>query len=188
MKDIDDIKMMNEKIEQKFIAIETAIATLSDVKELFEKILIRLEEEFAIPFVWISMVNRQHLPETIHDLTTSKILKYRLNIIDEGAFRSLLAHHSKPMLVNEDLKQFYRLLPLKKKFFIRSLAIVPISLHDDIIGSLNLGDSSRDRYQPDMDTTLLQRLASKISSRLSEIIPPLEKSAGSVAGGVCKNE
>jgi len=183
MKDIDDIKKMNEEIEQRFIAIETALAAFGDVKELFEKVLIRLEEEFGIPFVWLSMVNRQNLPGAIHDLTTSKILKYRLNIIDEAAFRNLIANNTRPMLVNEDLKLFYRLLPLKKKYFIRSLAVVPITLHNEIIGSLNLGDSSRNRYQPDMDTTLLQRLALKISSRLSEIIP-CEKVADTAIGEV----
>jgi uncharacterized protein YigA (DUF484 family) len=187
MKDIDTIKKKNEELAQQFIAIETALASFTEAKELFEKILVHLEETFAIPFVWISMINRQDLPGAIHDLTTSKILKYRLNIIEEGAFRNLIAHGTKPMLVNRDLKTFYRLLPLKKKYFIRSLAVVPITLHNEIIGSLNLGDSSNLRYQPEMDTTLLQRLASKISSRLSEIIPR-DKTADTAMDEACNTE
>lgn len=171
MKDIHDIRKQNEEIEQRFISIEAALPSFTDAKDLFEKVLIQLEEEFKIPFVWLSMINRQHLPDAIHNLTASKLLKPRLNIIEEKAFCSLIGHDTKPILVNGNLKLFYRLLPLKKKYFIRSLAIVPITLHLEIIGSLNFGDSSPVRYRPDMDTTLLQTLASNISSRLSELIP-----------------
>jgi uncharacterized protein YigA (DUF484 family) len=176
MKNMYDIKKKNEEIAQKFIKIETAITSFPDAKELFEKVLIQIEEEFDIPFVWISMINRPYLPDAIHALTTSKILKDRLNIIDEGIFLGLIANDTKPVLANDNLKPFYKLFPKKKKYFIRSLAVAPITLHKEIIGSLNHGDFSPFRYQPDMDTSLLQRLAANISSRLSEIIP-CEKTA-----------
>jgi uncharacterized protein YigA (DUF484 family) len=171
MKDVHEIKRKNEEIAEKFMRIETAITSFSDAKELFEKVLAQIEETFNIPFVWISMINRPHLPDAIHSLTTSKILKDRLNIIDEDIFLSLIANDTKPVLANDDLKPFYKLFPKKKKFFIRSLAVAPITLHKEIIGSLNHGDFSHLRYQPDMDTGLLSKLASNISSRLSEIIP-----------------
>lgn len=187
MKDMHDIRKKNEEIAQKFTKIETAITTFPDAKELFEKVLIQLEEEFNIPFVWISMINRPYLPDAIHALTTSKILKDRLNIIDEESFLGLIANDTKPVLVNDDLRPFYKLFPKKKKYFIRSLAVAPITLHMEIIGSLNYGDFSSLRYQPDMDTGLLSRLASNISSRLSEIIP-CEKTASTGVDGVGKAE
>jgi uncharacterized protein YigA (DUF484 family) len=187
MENIDTIKKKNEELEQRFTAIETVLASMTDAKELFENVLTKLEEEFAIPFVWISMINRPGLPEAIHDLTSSNILKYRLNIIKESAFRSLIADDIKPILINNDLNPFYKLMPLKKKYFIRSLAVVPITLHHEIIGSLNLADASSLRYHPDMDTTLLQRLGSSLSCRLSEMIP-CEKAAESSLEEMCKNE
>jgi uncharacterized protein YigA (DUF484 family) len=186
MKDIDDIKRKNEEIEQQFLAIESDLASFSDVRKLFEALVVKLEEQFSIPFVWISMINRQNLPAAVHDLPSSKVLKYRLNIIKEGVFLNLIAHDTKPLLVNTDLRVFYRLLPLKNKFLIRSLAIAPITLRDEIIGSINLGDPSSIRYQPDMDTALLQRLASKVSIRLSEIIPD-EKTGDAEIGEAINN-
>lgn len=171
MKDMYEIKKKNEEIAKKFIKIETAITSFPDAKELFEKVLIQIEEAFDIPFVWISMINRPYLPDAIHALTTSKILKDRLNIIDEDTFLGLIANDTKPVLANDNLKPFYKLFPKKKKYFIRSLAVAPITLNKEIIGSLNHGDFSPLRYQPDMDTGLLSKLASNISSRLSEIIP-----------------
>lgn len=167
---MNDIKKNNEEIARKFINIETALPSFSDPKELFEKVLSQLEKEFNIPFVWISMINRMYLACVIQSLMKSQILKDRVNIIDEATFFSLIADGTKPVLANNDLKSFYRLFPRKKKYFIRSLAMAPITLHQEIIGSLNHGDFSSLRYQPDMDTSLLQRLASKISIRLSEMI------------------
>jgi uncharacterized protein YigA (DUF484 family) len=171
MKDMDDIKKKNEEIARKFIKIETALPSFPGAKELFEKVLLQLEGEFDIPFVWISIINRHYLTGVIQALKTSKIIKDRLNIIDEATFFTLIADGTKPVLTNDGLKPFFKLFPRKKKYFIRSLAIAPITLHQEIIGSLNHGDFSSLRYHPDMDTTLLRRLASNISIRLSEIIP-----------------
>jgi uncharacterized protein YigA (DUF484 family) len=179
MNSINDIKKKNEEIARKFIRIETSLPSLSDAKELFEKVLIQIEEEFDIPFIWISVINKQYLTNMIRSLRASKILKDRINIMDEATFFSLIADGTKPVLVNDGLNPFFKLLPKKKKFFLRSLAVAPITLHEEIIGSLNYGDFSSIRYQPDMDTTLLRRLASNISIRLSEILP-CEKTAGAV--------
>jgi uncharacterized protein YigA (DUF484 family) len=84
-----------------------------------------------------------------------------LNIIGESA---------KPVLVNNDLKPFYKLLPRKKKFFIKSIAIAPIIVNNEIIGSINLGDFSNLRYQPGMDTGLLEQLVGNVSSCLADFI------------------
>jgi uncharacterized protein YigA (DUF484 family) len=68
------------------------------------------------------------------------------------------------------MKPFYKLLPRNKKYFIKSLAIAPITLNSEIVGSINHGDFSNLRYQPGMDTNLLEKLASNISARLSNIM------------------
>jgi len=170
MKDSHSIKRKNEEIARKFTRIETSVASCLDAKELFEKVLLQLEEEFTIPFVWISIINKPYLAGMIQTLMTSKILKDRLNIVDEETFFGLIGGGTKPVLANEGLKPFFKLLPRRKKYFIRSLAVAPIALHQEIIGSVNHGDYSPLRYQPDMDSALLQGLVSNISTRLSDII------------------
>jgi len=65
---------------------------------------------------------------------------------------NLVAESTMPRLINDNLKPFYKLLPRNKKYFIKSLAIAPITLNSEIIGSINYGDFSSLRYQPGMDT------------------------------------
>jgi uncharacterized protein YigA (DUF484 family) len=103
-------------------------------------------------------------------IRASYIIKERLNIIDRVTFLSIIADSTKPVLANNDLKPFYKLLPRKKKFFIRSLAIAPIIVNSEIMGSINLGDYSNLRYQPGMETELLERLVSNVSLCLSNFM------------------
>ena len=160
----------NEEIARKFSKIETKISLASSASELFEVLLPGIEEEFAIPFVWLSLVTNGKLSSLIETLSSSEIFKDRLNIIEQAAFLDLIAHDTMPVLANDDLKPFYKLFPQSKKFLIKSLAIAPLTLDGDIIGSLNHGDFSRLRYQLGMDTSLLKRLAMKVSSCLSNIM------------------
>jgi len=168
----------NEEIAMKFSKIETKISSASSASELFEALLPGIEEEFAIPFVWLSLVaNGKGLPRIkrevsslVETLYSSEIFQDRLNIIEQAVFLDLIAHDTVPVLANGDLKPFYKLFPQSKKFLIKSLAIAPLALEGDIIGSLNHGDFSRLRYQPGMDTSLLRRLATKVSSCLSNIM------------------
>ena len=83
---------------------------------------------------------------------------------------NVIGESTKPILVNNDLKPFYKLLPRKKKFFIKSVAIAPIIVNSEIIGSINLGDHSNLRYQPGMDTGLLEKLVSNVSDCLSNFM------------------
>ena len=63
-------------------------------------------------------------------------------------------------------------MPPNVKYFLRSLAIAPFSLHGRLIGSLNHGDASPDRYRPGMETALLDHLARTVSEQLSRLLPP----------------
>jgi uncharacterized protein YigA (DUF484 family) len=170
MKEKVDILKTNEEISLKFGKIEENLASFLNVKELFEKLIIQIQEEFRIPFVWISMISEPGLDDVVQVLKSSRMLKERLNIIDRTEFLQCINHSAKPILANNYIKPFYKLLPRNKKYFIKSLAIAPITLKGEIIGSINHGDSSNLRYQPGMDTSLLEKLAANISARLSNIM------------------
>ncbi|MGA3207135.1 MAG: GAF domain-containing protein [Syntrophales bacterium] len=165
-----DILKTNEEIAKKINKIEKLLPSFLNAKDLFEKLLIQIEEEFSIPFVWISVATETDLASLIHLLRASHIIKERLNIIDRVTFLNVIGESTKPILVNNDLKPFYKLLPRKKKFFIKSVAIAPIIVNNEIIGSINLGDHSNLRYQPGMDTGLLEKLVSNVSDCLSNFM------------------
>jgi hypothetical protein len=99
----------------------------------------------------------------------SPLLADRLNVVGEDVLLGLLANGVTPVLVNEGLRPFFRLLP-KKKYLVRSLAVAPLTDRTGrIAGSLNHGDSLPGRYDPRMDTTLLRSLAALVSVRLAEV-------------------
>ena len=62
--------------------------------------------------------------------------------MEKTVFSNLVKDEKTPMLVNAYLRPFYRLLPKNEKYFAKSLAIVPLVLDGELIGSLNLGDFS----------------------------------------------
>jgi hypothetical protein len=47
---------------------------------------------------------------------------------------------------------------------------VPFQLRDQIVGSWNNGDVLSDRYMPEMETDLLQKLSRKVSARLNDLV------------------
>jgi GAF domain-containing protein len=104
-------------------------------------------------------------------LERSPFFNDRLKIIEQASFLEIVPDGVTPLLVNGNLKVFFRLLPPSRKYFIRSLAISPLTLRGRLIGSLNQGDPSLERYEPGMDTTLLMHLAQSVSDRLSDLLP-----------------
>lgn len=161
---------VNEEIAKKLFEIEVSILSIGNFKDLFEKLLLLIEEKFGIPHVWISIISENNISHLIEALESSQLLKERLNIVERTVFLNLVKDEKTPMLVNAYLRPFYRLLPKNEKYFAKSLAIVPLVLDGELIGSLNLGDFSGFRFQPNMDTFFLSQLAVKISVCLSNVI------------------
>jgi uncharacterized protein YigA (DUF484 family) len=160
----------NKEIAEKFARIEAELPLFSEPAELFEKLLQRLHDEFAVPFIWLTILNHPASDALARILASSQILKDRLNIIDAGPFLELASQGTAPVLANRDLHPFYRLLPENKKFFIKSIAVSPFMLDGRIIGSINYGDASNTRYEPGMDTCLLEHLTEAVSSRLAGML------------------
>jgi uncharacterized protein YigA (DUF484 family) len=172
MDEMSETIRKNREISEKFSRIEASLASYTHAKDLLETVLMQLQYEFDIPFVWISMINRPDLDGLVRVLQSSNLMNDRVNLIDEDLFLNLVAGSTKPVLANRDLQPFYRLFPKNKKYFIKSIAVAPITLHGHIIGSINHGDAANMRYEPDLDTSLLQQLVGSLSSCLSRLLPP----------------
>ena len=167
--DLVETLRVNEEIAQKFFEIEVSILSILNFRDLFEKLLTEIREKFGVPYVWISMIDKSEVSDLIKTLESSKILKERLNVISKSSFLDLIENETKPVLISGDLRPYYQLLPQGQMYFIRSLAIAPITLDGAVIGSLNQADLTRLRYRPGMDTRLLEQLAVKVSICLSNV-------------------
>jgi len=169
LKTITEILRYNEEIARKFFEIEKRILSVLSYPDLFEVLLDEIRDTFKVPYTWISLIDKSEISSFIQTLETSDKLRHRMNIIDKGTFEQLVGSAATPLLVNHDLRPYYRLLPPNRKYFVKSIAIAPISLDGIIIGSLNQADGSAERFQPGIDTSLLEQLSVKVSMCLSNV-------------------
>lgn len=165
----EDIERINEEIAARFHKIETDVAGAGTVAGLFEILFERIEKEFEVPFVWLTLTDRADVAPLIEALNTSDILKDRLCVVSPELLQTILPQGMKPVLANKDLQPFYRLMPPSRKYFARSVAIVPLAQNGRIIGTWNNGDADAGRYTADMDTALLSSLARRISLQLAQL-------------------
>jgi uncharacterized protein YigA (DUF484 family) len=166
----EDIKRINEELAARFSKIEAKIQEDQTIAGLFETLFAGIEKEFTVPFVWLTLMDNEKAAPVIAAVKSSDILRTRICVISPELFGQLLPSGRKPVLVNKDLQPFYKLLPSSSKYFVKSLAIVPFSIGDHIIGSWNNGDAVGDRYTPDMETGLLAKLAVSVSHSLTVLV------------------
>ena len=168
-KTIDELMRYNEDVARKFFEIEKRILTILNYPDLFKVLLTEIQVQFKMPYAWISLIETSDISSFIQTLSSSEDLRHRLNVIDKQSFAELIKDPSRPLLVNDDLKPYYKLLPPNHKYFFKSIALAPLSLDGQVIGTLNQADVSPKRFQPGIDTSLLERLAVKVSLCLSNV-------------------
>ena len=165
----EDVQRINEEIAARFSKIEADISAAGSIAGLFEVLVDRIEREFSVPFVWLTLIDRPTAVPLIEAVNASEILKGRLCVVSSELCDKMLPKGLQPILANKDLQSFYKLMPSQRKYFVRSLAIVPFALGGQIIGTWNNGDADADRYTAQMDTALLSSLARRISAQLMQL-------------------
>jgi uncharacterized protein YigA (DUF484 family) len=166
----ENVEGINTKIASGFENIEKGLAEAKTVARLFEILFAGIEKEFEVPFVWLTLTNTVTAAPIIEAIKSSDVLKDRLNVIKPESFSEIFSSGLKPVLVNKNLNVYYKLLPANRKYFVKSMALVPFKVNKEIVGSWNNGDSRQNRYTPDMQTNLLQKLAQSLSLRLNELV------------------
>ena len=160
----------NEKIAKKFHEIEIKILSIYNFKDLFEALLSEVQNQFGVPYAWISLIDGNEVSTLVQTLATSNDLRDRMCIVDRKMFADLIKDNQKPFLVNENLHFYCQLLPPNQSYQIKSMAVAPISLYGKVIGSFNQADFTKERFQPGIDTSLLEQLAIKVSLCLSNVV------------------
>jgi len=178
MSDILDTLKKNEEIAKKFLKVELVLNLANTPSKLLETVLRELETEFNIPYRWLTLLQHNGRNDLIPRLAMTESLAEQVGILDEASFHEILSGNTTAVLANDNLRPFYKLFPKTRKYFIKSIAVVPLFLDGVLVGSLNLGDASPERYYPGMDTSLLQQLAGKVSERLERLLIPPRKKSG----------
>lgn len=166
---ICEILRKNEDTARKFFEIESEILSILDFKGLFERLISRIKEKVNVPYVWVTVIRETVLHEMLRDFSTSPLLMDRIGVIGLGEFLDLFPDRPSPVLINEDLSPFNKLFPHERALPVRSMAVAPLTLDGELVGSLNQADTDRERFHPDKDTGLLDQLAVKVSLCLSNV-------------------
>lgn len=159
----------NEEVARKFNEIENSILTILNFHDFLEKLLCEISDKFGIPYTWISIIDESPITDQFQDIDDSHLLKTATAFLPAREFLAVTCCRLTPLLANEDLASYSALLPDMPDWHIGSIAVAPITLDGDIVGSINQADPSPKRFQPGIDTSLLERLAIKVSLCLSNV-------------------
>ena len=158
----------NEEITRKFNEIEISILSILNFKDFFERLLFQIADKFSIPHIWLSIIQESSLCEQLKDCSGSQGLKSEIAFVSQECFISIIKNQ-KPVLANRNLNFFKDLMPDTLTKPIGSLAIAPITLDGKLVGSINQADIDACRFEPGIDTSLLEQLAQKVSLCLSNV-------------------
>lgn len=159
----------NEAIAKKFNEIEISILSILNYHDFLERLLVEISEKFFIPYIWISIIKESPIALHIKDIQNSDLLKKATTFVPRQTFQDIIKNQLTPILANEDLDIYQALLPEIPDCRIGSIAIAPITLDGRLVGSINQADTNKNRFEPGIDTSLLEQLALKVSLCLSNV-------------------
>lgn len=159
----------NEALMTRLYELEVALLSVYNFKDLFDALLSRVERDFGIPHVWISILEDTEIASMVADTRLTERLKAHVQIVPQAAFREFILDDFAPVLVNEDLEALADLHPENWVDDIASLAMAPLVVEERIVGSVNLADHDPGRFDPELDTMMLRLLAVKVSLCLANV-------------------
>lgn len=159
----------NEEIAEKFNEIEISILNILNFQDFLEKLLFEIGDKFSLPYIWICIITESPIAGQLKNLDNSALLKTATAFVSKQQFVAVTKNRCTPLLANTDLDRYTALVPKSVDWNIGSIAIAPITLDGDIVGSINQADPDKNRFAPDIDASLLERLAVKVSLCLSNV-------------------
>ncbi|OGR10025.1 MAG: hypothetical protein A2277_06780 [Desulfobacterales bacterium RIFOXYA12_FULL_46_15] len=159
----------NEITARRFHETEISILTILNFQDFIEKLLSEISSKFSVPYTWISIIEESSISKYFHNLQSSKRLQTSTAFLLKHEFSEITRNRLKPLLANKNIERFKVLIPEASEYTIGSIAIAPITLDGEIVGSFNQADHDIFRFEPGIDTSLLEQLALKVSLCLSNV-------------------
>ncbi len=159
----------NEIVARRFHEIEISILTILNFKDFVEELLSEISSKFSVPYTWVSIIDESSIVKYLQNIENSTLLSRSTTFLSKNEFRAITHNRLKPLLANKDLDTFDALIPDASDYEIGSIAIAPITLDGEVVGSINQADTNVYRFEPGIDTTLLEQLALKVSLCLSNV-------------------
>ncbi len=159
----------NEIIARRFHEIEISILTILNFQDFIEELLSEIGSKFSVPHTWLTIIEESSISKYLQNIQNSELLSTSTAFLSKKEFIEITNNRLKPLLSNENLDRFNPMIPQASNYQIGSIAIAPITLDGEIVGSFNQADNDIHRFEPGIDTSLLEQLALKVSLCLSNV-------------------
>ncbi|PIE44513.1 MAG: GGDEF domain-containing protein [Gammaproteobacteria bacterium] len=160
----------NEEIASKLFEIEVEIMNVLNGTDFFEKLLKTVQESFNIDNVWLCLTEKTIKTQLAALFKAPDMPLHRAYICNTVDFLRVTKSCREPILVNSNLSFYKALVPAVIWPEVRSLAVLPLIVDGQLIGSLNFASEDDCRYEPSKDHFFLRQLAVKASICLSSVI------------------
>jgi len=159
---------INEQKMQRFQNMELQLIGSRSLPELCENILNNYKQEFALDLVTLTLMDENYELRRFADegnINNRNLIFYS----DETQFERVFHKPYAPQLGEFELERHAGLLS-PTALPIKSLACLPLIRYGKLIGSLNLGSESRERFSREFATEFLERLATIVAMCLENTI------------------
>ncbi|MCF6178822.1 MAG: sensor domain-containing diguanylate cyclase [Geopsychrobacter sp.] len=153
----------HEELAEKFYALDVEILRTLDVASFCNRLPQQVAELFDVPQTWLTFIDDSKAARFVRGKGEALLVK-------RDSFVGLFPQPDRPLVANENLAPYFKLLPPARREHFRSLALVPLHLDGELVGSLNQADPDPKRFNPDYNPIYLERLAVKLSIGLSNVI------------------
>ncbi|MCG8619648.1 MAG: GGDEF domain-containing protein, partial [Desulfobacterales bacterium] len=145
------------------------ILSILNFHDFFERLLTEISEKFSIPYIWISMIDECQLAQQLKERPEYERMRTSTAFVPKATFLEIIQNRMTPFLANCQLEIYQDLMPDEMTCTMGSIAVAPITLDGEIVGSINQADTNPHRFEPGIDTSLLEQLALKVSLCLSNV-------------------
>lgn len=168
-RDLDELLQQarrNEEIQRRLDQVEEFLLATHDLASLLASLPATVAQVYRLEAVTLSLLSEhQALQEALAgplalDMPEGCLSRPRKEL------RLLLADLEGPYLSNDVSRELLVcFFPGRKR--LASLAVLPLWVGGQMLGTLNLGSASPKRYQPTLDTHFLERLGRKVAFGLN---------------------
>ena len=157
----------NEEVVRTFTEIENKLLSVLRPIDLMKVLLGELQTKFNIPYTSFTLIHGSDLASLQPFIEKDVQLQHQVHFCEPKVFELLHITGTKAVLLNDNLWPVLTALSFERTPEIRSVAIIPIHLKGEFVGTLNLGDTHKERFQPEFDTSQLEQLIYRFSLCLS---------------------
>lgn len=155
----------NEEIQRRLDQVEEFLLVHHDLHSLLKNLGGRIAQVYELELVTLALdASNQRLRLALED-RPDEVLPPQVFTRPRKELRLILGNLESPFLSNRISPELCECF-FPGAGFVASLAVIPLWVRGEFLGTLNLGSGSSSRYQPLLDTHFLRRLGKKTAAGL----------------------